>query len=306
MPPTWIDTYQALSEQGVSLRASQPARLVVTGSDRLKFLQNFCTNDTASLAPGEACEAFFLNPKGHILVHALLSVRVDRVVLFPQGGDAAALALHLDRYILRDDVELEVDESPYWLVVGGREGPPGGSGLHVQPHSLLHLPAWYVDASGDAGEVEQVLADGGYPGHTDAQEVLRTLRVESGLPLGGVDYGDGALPQELDRDSRAIHFNKGCYLGQETVARIDALGHVNKQLRGIAFPAGSTPEVGTSLHSGEREVGRITSLVYSPLLDAPLGLAMIRREAASSGTTLEWAGGEATVVALPVPAPGVQ
>jgi folate-binding protein YgfZ len=124
-------------------------------------------------------------------------------------------------------------------------------------------------------------------------------RIEAGTPLYGIDMGEHNFPQEVGRDHLAINFTKGCYLGQETVARIDALGHVNQRLRGLQFGGGETPPPGTEISIGGTQAGRVTSAAYSPLLDAPLALAMVRREANAPGIRIESPYGECRIVAFP-------
>ena len=103
------------------------------------------------------------------------------------------------------------------------------------------------------------------------------VRLEAGVPLFGQDITDDNLPQEIGRDKLAISFTKGCYLGQETVARIDALGHVNRQLVGLRFEGGTVPPAGTKLVADGKEVGHVTIAAWSPKLDARLAMALVRR-----------------------------
>jgi folate-binding protein YgfZ len=130
--------------------------------------------------------------------------------------------------------------------------------------------------------------------------VFQTLRIEAGMPLYGVDFDDRNLPQEVGRDAEAINFTKGCYLGQETVARIDALGHVNQQISGVRFQGSEPPQMGAMLTHAGRPVGIVTSAAYSPRLAAPLALAMLRREHTAVGSRLDSPIGQCEVVALPV------
>jgi hypothetical protein len=125
-------------------------------------------------------------------------------------------------------------------------------------------------------------------------------RVEAGVPLWGVDFDEQNFPQEVGRDRQAISFTKGCYLGQETVARIDALGHVNQRLVGVRFLGGDLPDPGAELSHAAKKVGRVTSAALSPRLNAPLALAMVRREANAVGTRLDSPVGPCEVVPLPV------
>ena len=130
-------------------------------------------------------------------------------------------------------------------------------------------------------------------------EAFHSARIEAGFPLYGTDFGHENLPQEIGRDAQAISFTKGCYLGQETVARIDALGHVNRRLVGVRFTTTSVPQPPLELRLDEAVVGHVTSTAYSPRLKAPLGLAIVRREASEPGAKLASLAGECEVQSLP-------
>jgi folate-binding protein YgfZ len=130
-------------------------------------------------------------------------------------------------------------------------------------------------------------------------QAVNAARIEAGTPLVGHEITEKSLPQELARDDRAISFVKGCYLGQETVARIDALGHVNRYLVGVRFEGTDLPTT-EELYSDNQIVGQITSLAYSPRLQAPLALAYVRRGGTNPGTPLQWSGGNGQVVKLPL------
>jgi hypothetical protein len=129
---------------------------------------------------------------------------------------------------------------------------------------------------------------------------LEAARIERGFPLFGQDISDKNLPQEVGRDASAISFVKGCYLGQETVARIDALGHVNKLLVGLRFAGEAVPQAGTELRSQNQAVGQVTSASYSPRCESPLALGYVRRGSHAVGTRLASAVGEAEVIELPL------
>jgi folate-binding protein YgfZ len=125
-------------------------------------------------------------------------------------------------------------------------------------------------------------------------------RLEGGFPWFPWDITEKNLPQEVGRDSSAISFSKGCYLGQETVARLDALGHVNRRLCGVRCDGTQMPNGGESLLADEKPVGQITSAAFSPRLNAPLAFAYLRIPHDSAGSRLTWSGGTAEVVALPL------
>jgi folate-binding protein YgfZ len=158
--------------------------------------------------------------------------------------------------------------------------------------------------SADLGRSRQILLDGDaapagpWPQATEA--TFHALRIEAGTPLFGVDFDDRNFPQEVGRNEQAISFTKGCYLGQETVARIDALGHVNQQLTGVRFAGNRVPEPGSELMHAGKIAGHVTSATLSPQLQAPLALAMLRREHAGIGSLLESSIGACEVIPLPV------
>lgn len=314
MNENWLDIYDRLDIRGLWLPAPWQARLVVGGADARPFLQNFCTNDVLRAPVGSIIEGFFLNTKGHILHHGFLAVDEQQVTIYLVGSNASDLLEHLARYVIRERVAFALLETPWWLAIGGSWVTPAGeeradaghlADSRILPFPALNLPAWIIESELTQEQLEFELGRAGYvlPAVEGVAEmVFDALRIESGLPLPGIDYAAATLPQELDRNRRAIHFEKGCYLGQETVARLDALGHVNKLLRGIRFANLSSPSAGTSLSLGEKAVGQVISLTYSPLLGAILGLAIVRREAAQEGTELTWNDGTAAVVTLPVSA----
>ncbi|WP_442483089.1 CAF17-like 4Fe-4S cluster assembly/insertion protein YgfZ [Aeoliella sp. SH292] len=250
--------------------------LVVTGGDRAKFLHNLCTADVLKMTPGESREAFFTNVKGHVLYHALVHAKEDKIVVIVFTGDAAPLAALLDRYLIREDVKITQGEAHPTLVVGS-EKSDGSIPVPMHPAASIFLGEASVKSLEPGDRVK-----------------FDTLRVGAGWPLGGVDFGDGTLPQELSRDRHAISFNKGCYLGQETVARLDALGHVNKQMVRLRAVEGTTLAVGDELFDGEKLVGKLTTCTAS----GEAGLAMVRRGSNTAGTELRTAKGTATVEAI--------
>ncbi len=140
-----------------------------------------------------------------------------------------------------------------------------------------------------------------------SDETFELLRIQAGTPVFGKDVTARTLPQEIGRDDRAISFVKGCYLGQETVARIDALGHVNQMMKGLRFEPGAPgPAPGWQLWDDGKSVGTVTSVALSPADRAPVALALIRISHAQAGTHLaakhaeEALAAQATVSDLPL------
>jgi folate-binding protein YgfZ len=271
----------------------------LTGADRASFLHNMCTNDIKGLAVGGQCEAFLTDVKGKIVGHVFVFVEADQLLLLTVPGQAERIVSSLDRYVIREDVQLVDETATYeWAIDSGP-----AAARHMAPQTTTRAPTldlligscsllwcgglWYGNP-----RPENV------PTPTAGDEQLwHALRIESGWPLFGVDFDGSNLPQEVGRDTQAVSFRKGCYLGQETIARIDALGHVNKQLCTVRL-AGEAA-AGDELFADGESVGRVTSSSYSPKLDAWLALAMVRRGHNAPGARLACRDQPADVIPTP-------
>ena len=309
----------AIAGAGV-VRLRDWSTVCAAGNDRVTFLHNMCTNDVKRLAAGEGCEAFFTDVKGKVVAHGFLLAGMDAIEIVMVPGTAGRLMGQLDRYIIREDVTLsDRSDDVTWLLAFGEQS--GGVIKQVVGADVGELSAAWAHRTFDiAGVAVQVARCelpwmGGFligcpadsapaieaklveAGATLGSEALwHAVRVESSWPLWGVDFDDSNLPQEVSRDAQAVSFRKGCYLGQETVARIDALGHVNKQLAAVRFEGDAVPAVGAELFQGEEVVGRVTSSCWSPRAAKPQAIAMVKRGANAAGTSLAWSGGVGTVV----------
>jgi folate-binding protein YgfZ len=297
-----LDQYHALRTGFGILPLEGWSSVTFAGADRELFLNNFCTNDVKRLVPGEHCEAFITNVKGKILGHGLVHCRESELVFITVPEQAAALIEHLERYIIREDVQLRdsTAERGYLLESGGDAAGRGPEAENWIRWRLLdtELCGLREVHRADLPRVQQEAQAAGAV--LCGEAAFHAMRIESGTPLFGVDFNADNLPQEVGRDELAISFTKGCYLGQETVARIDALGHVNQLLVGVRFTGPNVPPAGLELTSGENPAGRVTSASYSPRLESPLALAMVRRQWIPPGTRLQSAAGACEVVELPV------
>lgn len=270
----------------------------LAGADRAKFLHNFCTADIRKLAVGRGCEAFVTSGQGKTLDFVTVFAGAESLTVSGEPGGGPKLVAHLDRYLIREQVTLR-DRSDEWgeiLLVGPQsEALLAGLGIAELPAAPwgevlaqvgelpvrlrrideLSAPAWTLVAENAylPAVRDELIAAGATQVDPVAAEILR---VEAGFPLFGQDVSDKNLPQEVSRDERAISFTKGCYLGQETVARIDALGHVNRMLCRLTFSGAELPAVGTALEQAGQAVGEVTSSVWSPRLGA-IGLGYVRR-----------------------------
>jgi folate-binding protein YgfZ len=328
---TALTDEHALLRDGCGLLdRSDRGRLALTGSDAATFLNGQVTNDVEGLQVGTGCYAALLTHKGKMLA--------DLRVIAPDSecrlGLDAAPALVLDteraglqalfdtirRYRIGHDVELYklTMESVQLSLIGpraddvlrgalarpvelpdrehaNRAGEIGGAAvLLVRTDVGCDVLAAAADAS---AVVAALTAAGAAPVSAEAAEVLR---VERGRPRYGIELDDSVIPQEAGLNERAVSFTKGCYVGQETVARLYYKGKPNRFLRGLLL---STPvPAGAELRSGDRPVGRVGSSVISPQL-GPIGLALVRREV-SPGDVVDVGGAGATARVTELPLAG--
>ncbi|MGZ6697046.1 MAG: CAF17-like 4Fe-4S cluster assembly/insertion protein YgfZ [Solirubrobacteraceae bacterium] len=278
-------------------------RLALTGEDAAAFLDGQLSNDIPALAPGTGCRAALLTPKGKMLADV-------RVLRTPDGREywleceriaLQALFDALRRGIIgwRAELHKRTLEQTTLSLVGPEAGDPA-TPLHASvagevggaPVLRVRTPEGedVICATEDAQRVRAAL---GAPelGEDEAD----VLRVEAGVPLYGAELDDSVIPQEAALNETHVSFTKGCYVGQETVARLHWRGKPNRHLRGLRLSAPVEP--GTPLVLGEREVGRVASSVVSPRL-GPIALALVRREA-GPGDELQAGGAIAVVSELP-------
>jgi len=310
------------------VRRQDRGRLRLTGRDRQTFLQGMVTNDVARLSPGEGCYAFLLDATGHVLSDARILCAPDYLLLDVEPGMAAFVAETLDRYLIMEKCRItDVTGETGQLFLGGRRA---ASVLHAL--GIGDTNGWTEGRNAVTGEGDDVLLVAatrlvpgagfdayGPPAVLDAlvsrlagsgaeeknEPFLDALRIEAGVPRFGVDMDAKTLAPETGQEARAINYKKGCYVGQEIVARIDARGRTNRTLAGFAFPSGAAvPARGTPVIGADgKEIGRVTSAALSPTLSQPIALGTVRREHASPGTPVVIAGGPAMVAALPFVAP---
>jgi folate-binding protein YgfZ len=278
--------YAALTQRCGLVDASERGKLALTGPDAKDFLHGQVTNDILGLEPGQGCYAAFLTHKGKMLG--------DLRVLDTERSALQELVNLVRRFKIGRDVELHKRtlERSLFSLIGPRAREVSGVELpeaehaHVERDRVLYIvTAAGVDVlcdSARAGEVREALVAAG--AESCSQTAAEVVRVEAGRPRFGVDLEPGAvIPQEAALNERAVSFTKGCYVGQETVARLFYKGKPNRHLRGLSL---SEPvEPGAVLRLGEREVGHVTSPVVSPAR-GPIALALVRREA-SPGDTLD-------------------
>lgn len=305
--------YLAGRETAALFDVSDRAQIEATGDDRTTFLHGFCTNDVKRLEPGEGCEAFVTNIKGRVLAHVWLFVEERSIWIETVAAAEEGLIAHLDRYLITEDVQLQARTAQFGeLFVSGPRAVPAlaAAGLaapepryrHAQVEGVrlrrvdwFGLPGVLLSAPrADLPALWRRLAriEGLHPAGAQA---FHALRIEAVFPLYGADVTEGNLAQEVDRTAEAISFTKGCYLGQEPIARVDALGHVNRVLRGLRVAGDAAPQVGAAILDPEEggEIGRITSATVLPTGEAALALGYLRSAHAAVDTpvAIDSAGG---------------
>ena len=272
---------------------SDRGRLLLTGADVADFLQGQVSNDVEALEPGGGCYATLLTAKGKIRCDMRI-LRGEGWFLLDSEPQALPVLEHMVRvYSIGRDVKPARDERGLWSIIG----PAARDALDNPP------PA--TEYSLSEGELGLYMATdigvdvfGERPDLPDAEpEIAEILRIETGRPRLGFELGDDVIPQEAGINERAISFTKGCYVGQETVARLFYKGKPNRHLRGLRL---SEPvERGTPIHAGDKELGRVASTCVSPAF-GPIALALVRREAAPGDSVqVGDAGVVAQVVELP-------
>jgi folate-binding protein YgfZ len=307
---TLDEQYRAATERAAMFDVSDRALIEVTGRDRATFLHSFCTNDIKKLQPGEGCEAFVTNVKGRILGHILVFAEQDSLWIDSDPGTQTALLQHLDRYVITEDVQFRdrtndfeklflcgpstsaVILDAYILVfeetaMYARLSPSINIDSAIRRVPFTVEPGCLILASKNSTESlrSRLQACDVTPASSD---VFNALRIEAMWPRYGVDATEEHLAQEAGRTQQAISFTKGCYLGQEPIARLDALGHTNRELRGIRCDAPGAFSPGTVVLdvAGASEVGRVSSVAVQPVTNCPVALAMIKTVANAPGTAV--------------------
>jgi tRNA-modifying protein YgfZ len=303
--------YRALRERAAWLDLSARGKIVVTGEDSARLLHALSTHHIEEIRPGEGRYVFFLNAQGRIQADANLLRFDDNFLLDTEPEIRQRLFEHIDKYIIADDVTLE--DATGRLSTIALEGPGAAAALSALsapvPEDRYSHQAWSgmtvqkASATGGPGFRLFVAADCAHDliarlesiGATRASaEDARMVRLEHGIPRYGEDILDTTLPQE-SRQMQAIHFNKGCYLGQEIVERIRSRGHVNRLLIGFESDATEPPQADTAIEAQGAGTGNVTSALFSPALAKTVGLGYVRAQHAQPGTELRIAGQAARV-----------
>ncbi len=272
---------------------SNRTRIEFSGQDRQTFVHNLCTQSVKSLEPGAATDAFVCNVQGKLLGFVRLYAESNRLLLDTEPEQSERLMPHFQKYLIREDVQI-VDLSRQRTVmtaigqganrlVDGQladsvmHGPVtiGGVQCIARRIEVYDQPAFRLDCDpvDRTAFIDHLRSCGGedaLPG------VVTASRIARGYPQYGQDFDEQNLPQELCHDEQAISFTKGCYLGQETVARIDAVGHVNRRLVRIVGTSDRELVAGHPVTWRDQTVGTLTSAAWCVNRQQACGLAIVR------------------------------
>jgi folate-binding protein YgfZ len=295
--------YEAAVSGCALLDLSARARVAVAGKDAARFLHGQCSGDVNALAAWQSVRAFILDNQAHPFAEVFIVRRAGDFLVDGPERRALTLAPRLDRYLLGDKAALaEVREQTVLLHLCGpraaellaRLGLEAHSGEQRRGEDTVQLwprrrtPEGGFDllcgADGAARLAEPLLAEGAACGLQPAgAAALEMLRIEAGIPACDVDYTEQNILPELGI-ADAVSHAKGCYIGQETVERVRARGHVNRRLAGLTFAGMALPPAGSALHAGEGGAGTMTSAIFSPRLGHGIGLGLVRGEIPDGAT----------------------
>jgi folate-binding protein YgfZ len=297
------------------------AKATLTGSDRVRWLNGIITNNIRDLSLGHGVYAFLLNPQGRILGDLYAYARADSLVIDTDAPQLPKILELFDHYIIMDDVE--VSDSTGKISAIGVKGPNAratlqASGINfpeLQPLSFAdvtwrNIPLTVIRGDGPMVASYEVWASpesigsigdaleksGAKPAGTTA---LNYLRIAEGIPQYGQDIRERDLPQETEQE-RALHFTKGCYIGQEIVERIRSRGAVHRKFAGFLVD-GALPTPGLKIRIDGKEVGEITSSAALPIANGeyPVAMGYIRREVGTPGKQIELENTKLNIAHLP-------
>ncbi|HZA82448.1 MAG TPA: folate-binding protein [Actinomycetes bacterium] len=307
-PTSPLDALEAATERAVALDRPDLATIALGGTDLLRYLHAVCTQHTLGLVPGDATQALLLSPKGKIEFAFRLAVLSEGVLVDTETAAAPGLAERLARFVFRYDVTVArpvpgaagllgpgADDA---LARAGLPVPGAGPAALAGPELVVQRTPVGVDLVGPGAAVALAgLERAGLP--RAPAELWEVVRVAAGLPRAGRELTDDVLAEEAGLLGSHVHLDKGCYPGQETVARVHNLGQVQRRLAGLRFePGDGLPAPRTDLVTDDgRRAGQLRSVVDHPRL-GPIGLAYVRR-VVDDGRLVRAADRVAIVVDLP-------
>ncbi|MBK8301926.1 MAG: folate-binding protein YgfZ [Chloracidobacterium sp.] len=292
-------TYNHIRSGGNGFYEQKRGLIAVWGKEAVQFLDGLISNDMKTLEDGQQMLAAFPNAQGRLLAVVRVLRQGDKYLFETEDATREKVYQNLFRFTFAGDFFVEdlSEQYRYFEMFGDEPVTSGGGGIFYKSTASANsfMPI-------DSGETLRHALEGA--GSIEiSEELYETLRIESGTPKYGVDMDETTIVPELGIDS-LISYNKGCYIGQEIIARIHFRGHVAKRLTGVVLsepPASAGGQlVGTELATADgKNAGRITSVTFSPKLGKTIALAFVRYDYLATGTELRIGDVTATVADLP-------
>jgi folate-binding protein YgfZ len=306
------ESYKSATERAAIAEQDWCGIVKLTGSERVSWLQGMVTNDVQKLAPGSGCYAAHLTPQGKIVAHMHILADEDVLWLSLERAAIPKLIQAFDKLLIMEDVQMEDVSAEYPIL--GLIGPQSPALLKSWAGEALDLSSRYSHRKLDNCRI--VSSDLGYDiwvPRAQADAIVRSLtqagataidrgtwdvlRTEAGVPIYGVDIDETTTMPEIGE--AGISYDKGCYIGQEVVAKVKYIGHVNRRFVGLVFSANALPEIKSLIRKGGRDVGYVTTALFSPRLNKPIALGFVNRAACAPGSEVEVGAQMATVVEVP-------
>jgi folate-binding protein YgfZ len=301
--------YREFQQQGAGVAdLSDRVKLVLTGADRVRYLNGQVTSNVQKLGVGQTQPACVTTAKGKLCAEIMITAGADSLAVDADPLLAETLLARLERYIISDDAVLEECPSDIRLLHFIGPNPAGWvhslAGAPVQAAHRFGRPGWDYWTTMETMDELWPKVTARYRSLDEA--LLETLRIEAGVPRWGRELDENTLPPEAGLDRTHIDYHKGCYIGQEVISRLKSVGHVNRQLTGFVSEDGVAPIVGATIvaEGEERGLGVITSAAWSFALEKPIALGYLRRGSPASGLSARPADASspaARIAACPLP-----
>ncbi len=312
LPEYYVDPlleYHAVRQKGGIIDLSHDGTALLSGEERTAFLQNLISNDIHLATDKKGIFSTLLTAKGKVLSALYIYSLSDAYLMTMESGLSEKTLQHLMRFRLRSKIKIETPRWGKFLIAGPLATPfltaflkrtlpiqEEGSFFFQEVDPILCIRQIQTGEEDyllfcreeSLSEFFTSLLTGGAEWGLSlvGQAALEILRIEAGVPRYGLDIDESTIPIEAGLTERAISYTKGCYPGQEVVARIKTYGHVKRHLMGLLFEGTTLPRLGDRVMKGDQEMGQIRSSTYSPFLKRPIAMAYLRVEVAQSETPL--------------------
>jgi folate-binding protein YgfZ len=296
-----LANYYNAAQTGAALAEKEAFGLLkFTGSERASWLQGMVTNDVLKLGPGAGCYAAHLTPQGKIVAQMQILADDDALWATLERAAIPGLVAAFDRLLIMEDVQIAdlSDEIEILSLIG----PASREIIEAWLGEPVSLDGLYAHQNFTDGRI--IISDLGYDvwvRRDEERSALRSLarhgataidhgawdvlRTEAGIPMYGVDIDDTTTMPELGE--RGINYDKGCYVGQEVVAKVKYIGHVNRRFVGLIFAGNELPETRSIIRKTGKDLGYVTTALFSPGLNKPIALGFVGRSAMAPGTEVE-------------------